>query len=138
MLNFAIDYKKAIKAMTSERKNNLCQFELDEEEWAIAEELRDMLKVCDVTIDCYFVTSLAAAIVFIIRVLDLLLTISRFRKILKDATLFFSRGTPSLPTVLPAMDHIDSMFTDYTLPTSKKHPAVRAAVEITKKTSTIH
>jgi hypothetical protein len=57
-----------------------------------------------------------------------------FSQILKDATLFFSRGTPNLPTVIPAMDHIDSMFTDYILPTSKKHPAVRAAVEIAKKT----
>ena len=57
-----------------------------------------------------------------------------FSQILKDATLFFSRGTPNLPTVIPAMDHIDSIFTDYTLPTSKKHSAVRAAVEIAKKT----
>jgi hypothetical protein len=32
------------------------------------------------------------------------------------------------------MDHIDSMFTDYTLPTSEKHPAIRAAVQIAKKT----
>ncbi|KAH9981720.1 hypothetical protein BJV74DRAFT_797816 [Russula compacta] len=98
MLNFAIDYKKAIEAMTSEWKSDLHQFELDEEEWAIAEELQDMLKI------------------------------------LKDATLFFSCGTPSLLTVLPAIDHINSMFTDYTLPTSKTHPAVCAAVEINKKT----
>jgi hypothetical protein len=32
------------------------------------------------------------------------------------------------------MDHIDTTFTNYTLPSSKKHPAIRAAVEIAKKT----
>ena len=53
---------------------------------------------------------------------------------LKDATLYFSRGTPSLPTVIQAMDHIDSVFTDITLPSSQKHPAIRAAVAIAKKT----
>ncbi|KAI9444649.1 hypothetical protein H4582DRAFT_1805462 [Lactarius indigo] len=30
-------------------------------------------------------------------------------KIFKDATLFFSRGTPNLATVIPAMDHIDKV-----------------------------
>ncbi|KAF9225172.1 hypothetical protein BS17DRAFT_794829 [Gyrodon lividus] len=32
-------------------------------------------------------------------------------KILKDATLFFSRSTPNLVTVVPAMDHIDQQLT---------------------------
>jgi hypothetical protein len=30
-----------------------------------------------------------------------------FSQIFKDAMLFFSRGTPNLATVIPAMDHID-------------------------------
>ena len=30
-----------------------------------------------------------------------------FCEIFKDATLFFSHGTPNLATVIPAMDHID-------------------------------
>ena len=29
-------------------------------------------------------------------------------QIFKDATLFFSRRTPSISTVIPAMDHIDA------------------------------
>jgi hypothetical protein len=32
-------------------------------------------------------------------------------KIFKDATLFFSRGTPNLATVIPAMDLIDEHLT---------------------------
>ena len=55
-------------------------------------------------------------------------------QILKDATLFFSRGTPNLATVIPAMDHIDTTFTNATLPTSKNNPAVQAAISIAKKT----
>ena len=45
MLCFSITYRKAIEAMTLERKNDLQQFELEEEEWAIAEELGNTLKV---------------------------------------------------------------------------------------------
>ena len=45
MLDFAIRYQKAIKSITSDRKNDLRQFEMSEEEWAIADELREVLKV---------------------------------------------------------------------------------------------
>ena len=50
MLSFSVKYRKAIEVMTSERKNDLHQFELEEEEWAIAEELGNtlMVRVCDV------------------------------------------------------------------------------------------
>jgi hypothetical protein len=36
--------------------------------------------------------------------------------------------------VIPAMDHIDMVFTNACLPTSKFNPAVRAAIKIAKKT----
>ena len=52
---------------------------------------------------------------------------------LKDATLYCSRGTPNLATVIPVMDHIDTIFTNACLPTSPNHPAVRAAIGIAKK-----
>ena len=50
MLSFSVKYRKVIEVMTSEWKNELCQFELEEEEWAIAEELGNilMVRVCDV------------------------------------------------------------------------------------------
>ena len=47
MLAFAIEYRKAIEKITSDRRNDLQQFELSGEEWVIAEELRDILKVRD-------------------------------------------------------------------------------------------
>jgi hypothetical protein len=45
MLSFSIKYKAAIAKLTSEHKDNLGKYELAEEEWKIAEELAEMLKV---------------------------------------------------------------------------------------------
>lgn len=54
-------------------------------------------------------------------------------QIFKDATLFFSRSTPSIATVIPAMDHIDEYLA--TAATSNKYcPAIKAALAIGKKT----
>jgi hypothetical protein len=55
-------------------------------------------------------------------------------QILKDGTEFFSRGTPNLATVIPAMDHIDMTFTNAIKPDSKAHPAIRYALHLAKKT----
>jgi hypothetical protein len=46
-------------------------------------------------------------------------------QVFKDATLFFSRSTPNLAMVIPAMDH--------TL-TQRFEPAIRAALGLAKKT----
>ena len=46
MLDFAINYRTALDAMTSNRDLSLRKYELEDNEWAIAEHLRDMLKVC--------------------------------------------------------------------------------------------
>lgn len=45
MLCFAVEYREAIDAMTENRANNLCDFELSEYEWKLAAQLRDVLKV---------------------------------------------------------------------------------------------
>ena len=63
-----------------------------------------------------------------------IITFNIFSQILKDATLFFLRGTPNLATVLPAMDHIDNVFTNGMLPSSKNNIAIRVAIEVAKKT----
>lgn len=55
------------------------------------------------------------------------------RKILKDATTFFSCGTPNLATVIPAMDFIDTRLTNYARDRSLA-PSIRAAVGIGKQT----
>jgi hypothetical protein len=46
MLNFAIDYRVAIDEITSNRDLNLRKYELQDEEWVVAKNLRDTLKVC--------------------------------------------------------------------------------------------
>jgi hypothetical protein len=52
MLNFAIDYRAAIDAITSNRDLNLRKYELEDNEWVIAVNLRDTLKVCTVLFYC--------------------------------------------------------------------------------------
>jgi hypothetical protein len=47
---------------------------------------------------------------------------------------FFSRGSPNLAAIIPAMDHIDKDFTDKIRPSSKTHPAIRHALTLAKKT----
>ena len=54
-------------------------------------------------------------------------------QIFKDATLFFSCSTPSLATVIPAMNHIDETLTSHSLDL-KFEPSIRAALGIAKKT----
>jgi hypothetical protein len=48
-------------------------------------------------------------------------------------TLFFLRGTPNLPAVIPAMDHIDQHLTTAALDRTYS-PAVRTALTMGKKT----
>ena len=45
MLNFAIEYRPVIEAVTSERKMDLRKYELSDGEWSSAKELGDILKV---------------------------------------------------------------------------------------------
>ncbi|KAJ3498251.1 hypothetical protein NLJ89_g10242 [Agrocybe chaxingu] len=53
--------------------------------------------------------------------------------VLKDATLFFSRSTPNLATVIPAMDYIDTRLTTQGHNTGYAAP-IRAAIGLAKKT----
>ena len=53
-------------------------------------------------------------------------------QIFKDATLYFSRSTPTLATVIPAMDHIDETLTSQSLDSDFK-PAICAALGLAKK-----
>jgi hypothetical protein len=45
MLNFAIKYEEAINAITANRDMKMRALELDANEWVIAVQLRDTLKV---------------------------------------------------------------------------------------------
>jgi hypothetical protein len=46
MLEFAIEYREALDAITGNQRMKLRQFELTEDDWKIATHLRDVLKVC--------------------------------------------------------------------------------------------
>jgi hypothetical protein len=54
-------------------------------------------------------------------------------QILKDATLFFSRSTPNLATVIPAMDLIDETLTTHSM-NRQLLPSIRVAAGLAKKT----
>ena len=45
MLDFALNYRLAIDSITSTRELNLRKYELQDNEWAVAENLRDTLQV---------------------------------------------------------------------------------------------
>ena len=45
MLNFAVEYREALDAITGDRDMKLRQYELSKEDWNIATQLRDVLKV---------------------------------------------------------------------------------------------
>ncbi|TFK59205.1 hypothetical protein BDN72DRAFT_752156, partial [Pluteus cervinus] len=54
-------------------------------------------------------------------------------KILKHATSYFSRGTPNLATVIPAIDTVDEKFTN-AIRDEKVNPAIRSAIILAKRT----
>ncbi|KIM62896.1 hypothetical protein SCLCIDRAFT_118637, partial [Scleroderma citrinum Foug A] len=60
--------------------------------------------------------------------------LKQLHEVLKDAMLFFSRSTPNLAMVIPAMDYIDKVFTMGMLQKNTLDPAIRAAVGLAKKT----
>ena len=49
MLNFALEYRKAIDVLTTDRQNELQNYELSKREWTIAKQLCDVLKVSEVS-----------------------------------------------------------------------------------------
>ena len=46
MLDFAVEHIAAVNTITSDRDMKLRQYELSEDEWDVACQLRDVLKVC--------------------------------------------------------------------------------------------
>jgi hypothetical protein len=51
MLCFAVEHCRAIESVMSDCKNDLRQFELDEDEWLIVNQLKNTLKVRDIPHD---------------------------------------------------------------------------------------
>jgi hypothetical protein len=106
---------QVLDTITSECEMKVCSYELTQEEWDIATHLCKVLKVCDLFL------------------LGIDYSINHLPKIFKDATLFFSRGTPNIATVIPAMDHIDTKLA--TDASNDKYPlSIQAALAMGKKT----
>lgn len=51
MLEFVLKYHKAIDAITQKRELGLHEFELDTDEWILAQQLTDVLKVCQILVN---------------------------------------------------------------------------------------
>ena len=115
MLAFALEYKAAVNDIAGNRVANLRQFELSDEEWQIVEQPHDTLKVGICL--CIFYGSSSA---------------NSAAQIFKDATLFFSHSTPSLATVIPAMDHINETLTSQSID-PKYEPSIHATLSLVKK-----
>ncbi|CDO72042.1 hypothetical protein BN946_scf184943.g77 [Trametes cinnabarina] len=98
MLDVAVQYRKAVDVFCADKENKLRQYELTEQEWTIATQLRQPLRV------------------------------------FKDATLFFSRSTPSLASVIPAMEHMSRTLDSYIQDEEHYEHSIRAALSLAKKT----
>ena len=114
MLEFSLEYQKAINDIAGNKTANLRKYEMSENEWRIAEQLCDTLKV---HVDAVQTGT----------------NLRCFGQIFKDATLFFSRSTPNLATVILAIDHIDKMLTSQSI-NPKFEPSIRAALGLAKMT----
>ncbi|KAG0702689.1 hypothetical protein DFH29DRAFT_804597, partial [Suillus ampliporus] len=60
--------------------------------------------------------------------------VQQLHNILKDATLFFSHSMLNLAMVIPAMDHIDSVFTSTIIRKEQLDPAIYAGLRLAKHT----
>ena len=54
MLDFAVEHITAIDTITGDHDMKLRQYELSEDDWDIARQLRDVLKVCIFTLQSVF------------------------------------------------------------------------------------
>jgi hypothetical protein len=114
MLDFAIEYRKALQLTTSNLDLNLRQYELSREEWATAQQLREVLKVC-----AWFVSITVVS--------------NEYFKVFKDATTFFSQSKPNIDSVIPAMDYIDQQLTNSALD-PKYSLSIKTAISLGKRT----
>jgi hypothetical protein len=53
MLDFAVEHIAAIDTVTADRDMKLRQYELSEDDWDMARQLRDILKACSYSFQSY-------------------------------------------------------------------------------------
>ena len=115
MVDFGILYNQVIESVTDKRQLGLVDFTINEHEWKLLQQLRDVLKV---------------------RTEDYIILCSSNNQpqVLKDATMFFSCSMLNLAMVIPTMDFIVEIFTTGMLQRNALDPAIRAAIGLAKKT----
>lgn len=114
MLAFTLEYRHVVEKFVADRKNNLRELELSEDEWKIVAQLSEVLMVGGYAIHgCIMLSSIS--------------------QVLKHATAFFSSSTPNLAHVIPIMDHINDRLTQNALEENLS-PAICAALGLAKKT----
>lgn len=114
MLDFAIKYWKALQLTTSDLDLNIQQYKLSHEEWAIAQQLHNVLKVHSFPSLFYLSNKL-------------------YDKVFKDTTMFFSQSKPNIDSVIPAIDYIDQQLTNSTLD-PKYSKSIKTAISLGKWT----
>ena len=116
MLNFSLDYQEAIDEITANRNMKIRKFEMSKEEWVLARKLAGVLKVW-FQLSCHLHT----------------LTPGGTLQIFYDATTFFSRSTPNIAAVIPAMDRIDKQLGADISALNARCPALADALRLGKK-----
>ena len=129
MLKFVLEYKEAIKMFTSDLKNDLRKFKLNNKEWGLVKELSNTLRVTwhnkqhNSDTHCFPLSLYPSLFTLIFRSF-------RFWRMGQNS----SHMEHPLTAVISAMDHIDKNFTEQTQPTSKMHPTIQYALTLAKKT----
>lgn len=119
MLDYALQHRKAVDGITLDRDWGLRPCELDDTEWEMLDELRNVLKVWSQTCG--------------VAVLTLRRNAAASHQILKDATEYFSRATPNLATVIPVMDAMDAKLREHARNDRLSRP-IRAGITIALRT----
>jgi hypothetical protein len=111
MLRFAVEYREAIDGVTADKSLKLRRFELDNDEWKIIGDLVSVLEVSNLVVD-YSASRLTS--------------IKQYKK----ATLFFSRDTAGIASIIPAMDKLNSGLDPKT--NVDYHLAIKSAMPLAK------
>ena len=114
MLKFALAYRVVIDHITADKRLKLRRYELDNDDWAIVEDLVSILEV-------------RMLVSFYIHRLLMRFNVQKY----KNATLFFSQDSASIAAVIPAMDKLDTHLKPGTR--EPYHPAIQAAMKLARK-----
>ena len=134
MLSFVLKYRVAVESMTQRWDLGLHRYDLDANEWQLAQQLKDVLMVrcCHPRWMLAYLTS-CLPVTPLSSLLCLCILTDILQQTLKEATLFFSCSTPNLATMIPAMDHIDNVLASFTWD-MEYNEAIREGISLARNT----